>query len=82
MLSYLRQASEACCHAESKDEHRLQQLSSAVDAGVEIHLQRETNTHSISAKSRRLRHMKPGIKIKRHYDNFTSGARRQLLYSV
>lgn len=81
VLSDLRQASEACCHAESKDEQRLQELRSAVDAGVEIHLHRETNTQSIG-KGQTFETSETWIKIKTHYDNFPSGVQRQLLYRV
>lgn len=45
MLCYLCQAGEAGCHAESKHQQRFEQLGCAVDAGVEIHLWRETRTH-------------------------------------
>lgn len=38
VLRYLSQASEARSHAESKHQQGLQQLSCAVDAGIEVHL--------------------------------------------
>lgn len=38
VLRYLSQASEACSHAEGEHQQGLQQLSCAIDAGIEVHL--------------------------------------------